>query len=262
MLEPSRDLPIIRIDDKGRTEMNDPVVTEHPLTVYVNGQETVTLLCTPDRLEALVAGHLVSEGLVAAREEIAGLGIGYNGNAAIVKLNRAFEITPAFFQKRRVGTGCAAGPVFTSRADAADCRPVTADCRITGADLHAAMRTFEERCELFRRTGGVHAAALWQNGELVEFAEDIGRHNAVDKVFGACFLAGRDPAGGVLLSSGRLSSEIVVKAVRRNVPVVASRSAPMALAVDIAVRMNLTLAGFVRGRRMNIYTGAHRIEVT
>jgi FdhD protein len=114
--------------------------------------------------------------------------------------------------------------------------------------------------DLFRSTGGAHAAALCEEGRVLVFKEDIGRHNAVDKVFGECLIKGIEADGKILLTSGRISSEILLKAVRRGIAILASRSAPTSLAVQFAEKAGMALVGFVRGRRMNIYSNAYRIE--
>ena len=115
--------------------------------------------------------------------------------------------------------------------------------------------------KLFKSTGGAHAAALCDSDRLLVFKEDIGRHNAVDKAFGECLTNGIETEGKLLLTSGRISSEILLKSVKRGIAILASRSAPTSLAVQFAEKAGLTLVGFVRGKRMNVYSNAQRIKL-
>jgi FdhD protein len=122
------------------------------------------------------------------------------------------------------------------------------------------MKRFQHSSEVFRTTGGAHSAALCREGEIVVFAEDIGRHNAVDKIFGRCLLDSIGTDGGVIVTSGRISSEILLKVGKRNIPILISKSAPTDLGVKLADDLGITLVGFVRGRRMNIYTHSWRVR--
>ncbi|MHC4249206.1 MAG: formate dehydrogenase accessory sulfurtransferase FdhD, partial [Planctomycetota bacterium] len=130
----------------------------------------------------------------------------------------------------------------------------------SAAEVLAAVRDLERRGEIFKSTGCVHAAAAWREGELLAFREDIGRHNAVDKVAGAVARSGGDLRGALIVSTGRLSTEIAAKAVRLGAWGVASRSAPTARAVELAAEFGMLLVGFARGRRLNIYCGAERLR--
>ncbi len=121
------------------------------------------------------------------------------------------------------------------------------------------MKEFQQKSSLFRKTGGVHSCALGTTEEIQVFADDIGRHNAVDKVFGECLLKDISTIDKVLLTSGRVSSEILLKVVKRQVPIIISPAAPTDLATDLAQKLNLTVIGFVRGKRMNVYSAAERV---
>jgi FdhD protein len=121
------------------------------------------------------------------------------------------------------------------------------------------VKEFQHRSQIYRTTGGVHSAVLCDTGNIIVFSEDIGRHNAVDKIFGECILNGITTDDRIIITSGRVSSEIVLKIARRNVPIIVSKSAPTDLGVRLADNLGVTLVGFVRGRRMNVYTHAGRI---
>jgi len=118
----------------------------------------------------------------------------------------------------------------------------------------------QRESELYRATGGVHSAALCDNRALLIFSEDIGRHNAIDKIFGKCLIEGIQTDNRVIITSGRISSEILLKIAKRNIPIIVSRSAPTSLAVKLANKLGITLIGFARGKRINIYTNDWRVQ--
>lgn len=258
-MDRTREMKIVRMSDKGVEERSDLLVREVPLTVMAGGQEIATLLCTPDRPEHLAVGFLLSEGVVSRKEDIADITAGANGTYVDVTLTNDFKVDSSFFQKRLIGSGCGKSLSFYNRQDIADCTPVSDGLTVAFGQVMEWMSLFQKRSELFRETGGVHSAALCSPSESELFAEDIGRHNAVDKLFGQCLMEGIAVSDRVLLTSGRVSSEILIKALRRGLEIVVSRSAPTDLAVGLADKMNLTLVGFARGARMNIYTRSSRI---
>jgi len=136
---------------------------------------------------------------------------------------------------------------------------VKSDLQVNGAEILELMSHFQQRSETYRSTGGVHSAALCDKKNLNVFSEDIGRHNAIDKIFGQCIWEGISTNNQIILTSGRISSEIVIKIARNNVPVLASKSAPTDTAVKLADLLGITLIGFVRGMRMNVYSHHKRI---
>ena len=150
--------------------------------------------------------------------------------------------------------------MFYNILDALDFQGVSADTRVSAQSIIQLTNEVQSMSDLFRSTGGAHAAALCEGDRVLVFKEDIGRHNAVDKVFGECLIKDVETDGKIFLTSGRISSEILLKTVRRGIAIVASRSAPTSLAVQFAEKAGIALVGFVRGRRMNIYSNAYRIE--
>jgi FdhD protein len=138
---------------------------------------------------------------------------------------------------------------------------VESNTRISASQIFSLMREFQHRSEVFKNTGGVHSAALSDGERLLIFAEDIGRHNAIDKIFGECLWENTPTEDRAIITSGRISSEILFKAVKRGVPIIISRSAPTDLAVRTAQDLGITLVGFVRARKMNIYANNWRISL-
>jgi FdhD protein len=143
--------------------------------------------------------------------------------------------------------------------DAQGQRKVESKIEIQTLQVLALVKEFQHRSQIYRTTGGVHSAVLCDTGNIIVFSEDIGRHNAVDKIFGECLLNDIATDDRIIITSGRVSSEIVLKIARRNVPIIVSKSAPTDLGVRLANDLGVTLVGFVRGRRMNVYTHAGRI---
>ena len=248
-----------RITGTSRERVKDVVSCEKPLTIILNGRELVTVLCTPVNLDCLAVGYLVSEGLLHARGNLKKVSLDEKRGVVRVETEDEPEPSADYLGQRLITSGCGGGPSFYRAADVIQPIEFSRETYLKAADIFSAMKDFQKRSDVFRDTGGVHSAAVRNpEGELV-FNEDIGRHNAVDKVFGECFLKEIPLAGCALLSSGRVSSEILIKTARREIPLLASRSAPTDASVSLAERLGITLIGFVRGERMNIYAGAWRV---
>jgi FdhD protein len=237
----------------------DRVVIETPLTIYLNGAELITLLCTPAQMDRLALGFLRSEGFLSSMDELAGLRLRADEGLVEVELKNRSALAEKIYGKRTIASGCGKGTVFFSALDALRSRPVAGNITVRAAQALALMQSMQDRAHLFKATGGVHGAALADPERILFFCEDIGRHNAVDKIAGECLLQGISLEDKILLSSGRLSSEILLKAAKLRLPVLISRAAPTSLSVELAESFNITLVGFARGRRMNIYAHPWRI---
>jgi FdhD protein len=250
---------IYRIDRDSKQAGEDIVVKELPLTIVLNGRELVTLLCSPANLKYLAIGFLLSEGLLHSRNDIKS--IIDDEQRGMVRVETVTDLNGEEEQvfKRIITPGCGRGAVFYSAADAVGMNGVKSDFQANGTEILGLMSQFQHRSETYRATGGVHSAALCDNKNLNVFSEDIGRHNAIDKIFGQCIWEGISTHNQIILTSGRISSEIVIKIARNNVPVLASKSAPTNSAVKLADLLGITLIGFVRGTRMNVYSHHQRV---
>lgn len=250
---------IYRVNRDSKQAGEDIVVKELPLTILLNGRELVTLLCSPANLKYLAIGFLLSEGLLHSRNDIKR--IIADGKRGIVRVETVTDLNGEEEQvfKRIITPGCGRGAAFYSAADAVGMNEVKSDLQVNGAEILELMSHFQQRSETYRSTGGVHSAALCDKKNLNVFSEDIGRHNAIDKIFGQCIWEGISTNNQIILTSGRISSEIVIKIARNNVPVLASKSAPTDTAVKLADLLGITLIGFVRGMRMNVYSHHQRI---
>lgn len=255
----TRKVQIQRYDIEGLKEVEDIVVREYPLTIFLNDEELVTLLCSPKALEYLVYGFLISEGIIQSKKEISKFKVDEEKGVVDVYTSEQKDMSSYFTGKRMMTTGCGRGTVFYNVHDVISCRPVGEGLRISGRMLLNLMREFSTASETFQETGGVHSAALCDGEKLLVYHEDVGRHNALDKVLGEAFLKDISFTDKLILTSGRISSEMLTKAAKRGISMVVSRSAPMDLALRIGEEMNITIVGFVRGNRMNVYTGSSRI---
>jgi len=233
--------------------LDDDVVREFPLTLFVNSEETDTLLCSPEDMDVLVLGHLKSEGLIKDSSDIKSLIIDSEKGLADIETVHSID---RIFKRRYITSGCASSAMFYDVMDAVTLRyKKTKSVRVDGALIPKNLMTFYEKSTVFKQTGGVHMAALFSGSKLICFYEDIGRHNAVDKVIGHILKNNIDAHEMMLFISGRISSEMVLKCIKSDVGILVSKSAPMDLAVKFARNYNMVLVGFARGNRFNIYSG-------
>ena len=248
---------IIRIKENSKETVKDVVVEEVPLTIMVGEKELVTLLCTPSDLKDLATGFLFTSGIIKKGEDIKSIIIDQeHWIANIVLVNPDIEEKLVF--KRLFTSGCGRGTLFYSAADIIHRKKIVSDFRVAPARLRSLMLNFQKSSYLFLKTGGAHSAALAGTEDILIFKEDIGRHNAIDKVIG-CALVSVGFKDKILISSGRISSEILFKAQKTRIPLLISQSAPTNQAVKLARDMGLTLVGFARGSRMNVYSAEERI---
>jgi FdhD protein len=271
----------ISLDASEPTERADHLAAEEPLGIRIDGQAVSLTMRTPGDDIDLTAGFLVSEGIIASAADIVSIRIcdgqqcGHDhraiddgrdeevGNIADVALRPGLSVLPGL--RRSFLTSSACG--VCGKASIEDLHvPGRFDLfqdrvQVTAAVLAGLPDALRDAQRVFDRTGGLHAAGLFTaDGELLIVREDVGRHNAVDKVVGWALQAGRLPlAGCVLLVSGRASFELVQKAVLAGIPVLAAVSAPSSLAAELAADAGLTLVGFLRGQSMNVYSGAERV---
>jgi FdhD protein len=259
MTEETSIASVYRVTEKERVKQDDVVVAEFPLTIIFNNEELATMLCSPSKLKYLAIGFLASEGLIKNKDDIEKVLL--NEERGSVRVNTAKDpvMGSDMVFKRFITSGCGKGTMLYSFADAMNQEAVDSEMAIPSSRIFELMKEFQDRSQIFKNTGGVHSAALADSEGIIIFAEDIGRHNAVDKVFGECLWEGISTQDKILLTSGRVSSEILFKIAKRNVPIMVSRSAPTDLAIRAANDLGITLIGFVRGKRMNIYTNDQRV---
>lgn len=247
---------IRHINDGVVEDKMDAVTEEVPLTIEVNGAELATLLCSPRDLKNLVIGFLFTSGFIEDEAQVTSLTIDEERWKAYVKTAMTFP--PEVLFKRIYTSGCGKGILFHSPMDLMQRIRIPDGFTVDAVMIPALMREFLTSSGEYRQTGGVHSCALVNRGEMI-IRDDIGRHNALDKVIGEGLHKRMDLKDYMIFTSGRISSEIISKALRSGAPLLASAGAPTNQAVKLARDANLSLLGFVRGKRMNIYSGEHRI---
>jgi FdhD protein len=255
-----RKINIVRFDRGTQIPREDWVAKEFPLTIMLNGQELATLLCSPKDLKYLAAGFLFSEGFIETKEEITGMTLDQDRGVVSVEVREDKKLAQKSFLKRVITTGCGRAIAFYNPADIDGVQEVDSDVRLLSLDVFNLTQEFQRRSEVYRATGGVHSAALCDTEHILIFEEDIGRHNAVDKIFGKCLLEDIPTSDRIVITSGRISSEILFKVAKRRIPVIISKSAPTDLGVIVAQDLRITLIGFTRGKRMNVYAGEWRVQ--
>jgi len=251
--------PILKFTEGGSSSIEDEVVRESPLTIILNNQELATLLCSPTNLRYLAIGFLFSEGLLNSKEEIKKIIVDDRRGVVRVETAGGEELAREALFKRFITAGCGRGASFYSATDVQGQVKVESRVEISTLEVLTLVNEFQQRSRIYRATGGVHSAALCDVKNILMFSEDIGRHNAIDKIFGECILNDIATEDHIIITSGRVSSEILLKVARRNVPIIISKSAPTNLGLRLAADLGVTVVGFVRGRRMNVYTHAGRI---
>lgn len=234
---------VVRFEQGVRKEVCDEIPSEARADLELNGEKVATFCCSPRDLEELGVGNLVSSGFLHARKELHSVQV-LSDCDIIIDVRAAAKPWQESVGFRTQGAGRPGGPVFSAEV------------------LLSTMQALLVRGELFRRTGGTHFAAIidsGQGGASETFFEDIGRYNAIDKAVGGAFLAGVDLGRAALAASCRVSSDVVRKAAGAGIPVIISRAGPTAEAVALARRAGVTLVGFARERRMNIYAHESRV---
>jgi len=249
----------LKFTEGGSSNIEDEVVRESPLTIILNNQELATLLCSPTNLRYLAIGFLFSEGLLKSKDEIKKITVDDRRGVVWVETVGGEELASDALFKRFITSGCGRGASFYSGTDVQGQVKVESGVEISTLEVLDLVNEFQQRSRIYRATGGVHSAALCDMKNILVFSEDIGRHNAIDKIFGECILNDIATEDHIIITSGRVSSEILLKVAKRNVPIIVSKSAPTNLGVRLAADLGVTLVGFVRGRSMNVYTHAGRL---
>jgi len=258
---------VTRIDvGSNRSEQKtDYVAEERPLHLFLNQTHYVTILCFPTLMRELAVGYLLSEGLLTSVDEISEITFRRAGECQVrlksgVDANKRIAASQPF--SRLVLTACGSPDYWplSKLVDRLGLHKLPFNFKVRATVISESVKNLNALAEAFRRTGGVHIAALYSAyGDLIACAEDVGRHNAVDKVIGVCALKKFDLSRYFLASSGRLTGDIVLKAARMRIPIVASLAAAVNSGIEVARQTRVTLIGFVRGQRMNVFTYPERV---
>jgi len=239
--------------DATRRPVRGVVPAERVVTLYTNGQPLVSITCTPTYLKELALGFLFNEGLIEGWDDVAVVEVCGGGKCVDVWLEHDIELSPL----RVITSGCSGGTTFDSMASTQ--RRIESEQRVTPRQVTQLMGELSHQAALYHRSGGVHTAALSDGERLTCVMEDVGRHNALDKLAGKCLRERGQTDSYILLTSGRVSSEMVQKAARMEIPIVISRTSPTSLSVQLAEAWGVTLIGYTRRRSFRVYTGEERV---
>ena len=260
-------LPVLKINEEHLKHTEDEVVVEEPLEIRVNGESMSVTMRTPGNDFDLAVGLLLTEGIIRSRDEVGTIAYCPDEdqpelknvvNVGLIDAGRKIESSRRLWSNSSCGL-CGKATLESIRQV---CPPVTSAITVARDVLYSLPSRLRASQANFERTGGIHAVALFDvRGSLLLLREDIGRHNAVDKVLGAAVMNGLAPAEMVMMVSGRLGFEIAQKALVVGIPVVASVSAPSNLAIELANEFGMTAIGFLRGHSMNVYSHPERVTV-
>jgi len=264
----SRDVTVVRLQGAARRELGDHVAEEEPLEIQVQGVPVAVVMRTPGHDEDLARGFLITERVVERLEDVRRIRhcdtvVDPEAEDNVIQVTLEENVDLDLERLRRnlyASSSCGVCGKATIENAMATAPPLEDDVRVNSATFYSLPALLRAAQPTFDRTGGLHAAGLFSPaGELLCLREDVGRHNAVDKIVGWAVAAGQALTGHVLLVSGRVGFEIVQKALAARIPIVAGISAPTSLAVRLAAASDITLVGFLRGASMNVYAGAERV---
>ena len=252
---------IVRYQSGKLYETKDSYATEFPLTIMVNNEEFATVICSPNHLKELTIGFLASEGAIYKLAEVDSVEHDDSKGFAHVQLNKLLSDRFQYSTKRMVASCCGKSREFYFQNDAAVAKTSMSHIRLHPEQILTMMDNLQSASEVFKQTGGLHNAAISDGNDFFEHRQDIGRHNALDKLYGYCLQQHIPVRDKVLIFSGRISSEILIKAAKIGVGVILSKSAPTTLAVQLAQDLNITAVGFIRDGNFNVYSHPERIEM-
>jgi FdhD protein len=254
---------ITAVNEKGET-LPISIAGEHPLTLYVDKREIVTLMTLGAWPEMLTLGYLRNQRLVESLEEIVSVQVDWDVNAVAVTTRHGLDDLDGRMKKRTVTTGCGQGTIFGELMETIENIHLPTEARLDQERLYALTQDVRQLQSVYKQAGSVHGCALARNGtdgiEVLMFVEDVGRHNAVDSIAGKMWLDDMDGGDKVFFTTGRLTSEMVIKTAQMGIPFLVSRSGLTQMGWEIARQTGITAIGRVQGRHYLVYTGAERFS--
>ena len=250
----------IKVFDEYKNERSFPITGELPLTIYMDKQEIVTLMTLGHYPEALVIGYLRNQGIINHLSQLKSVHVDWSVNAAAVTTNN-LNITQLEnkLKHRVVTSGCGQGTTFGGIMDELKEKKVRKH-KIKQSTIYSLLKKLHDKNEIYRKSGAVHGCALCNNNEILDFVEDVGRHNAVDAIAGHMWLNELEGYEKIFYTTGRLTSEMVIKVAQMNISVLLSRSGITEMGLNVAKETNVTLLGRAKGRHFLIYNGKENIE--
>jgi FdhD protein len=245
------------IDHEGKA-IETSVVTERPLTLFLNGREIVTMMTIGDHPDYLAVGYLLNQNMLGPEDRIIGVDYDEEVETVVVRTDRETDFEDKL-KKKTLTSGCAQGTVFGDLMEKFEEVRLDPDAVLRTSWLYALTRKINTAPSLYLAAGAIHGCVLCEEDQPLVYMEDVGRHNAVDKIAGYMHLNRISPAGKIFYTTGRLTSEMVIKTVQMGIPILISRSGFTAWGVELARQAGLTLIGRAKGRRFVALSGGERI---
>ena len=258
MLDPRKPIQYIQFDTTDEKQIDSSTIVEAPVSLTINGEVWVSLMCTPVHLEALAVGFLFNEGVINSMADVADVRVCEHGDNVDIWLTH----TPEKPTKWTRTSGCSGGMTAVDSIQRPRSGPGGGEVVLSANQIGRLVEMLFESQELYRETGGVHTSALSDGERIILSAEDIGRHNTLDKIAGLCLMQNILPDQRVLITTGRISSEMLQKAVRFGARILISRTSPSSLSIELAEAWGITLIGYARRNRFNLYAHPERIPRT
>jgi len=258
MITPQKAIHYERYEFKKWEPHDAETIVEAPVSLTVNGQVWLTFMCTPVNLEALAVGFLYNEGILESMNEVEDVRVCEHGDNVDVWLNRTIEQPKSW----RRTSGCTGGVTAVDLLARPNVSFNGEQPKVPPEAIGHLVELLFESQELYRETGGVHTSALSDGEKILLSAEDIGRHNTLDKIAGLCLMDNIWPQTRILITTGRISSEMLQKAARLEAPILISRTSPSSLSIEMAERYGITLIGYARTHRFNVYSNSQRVGMS
>jgi FdhD protein len=255
MIEPRKPIRYFQVDFRKNEEVDSNTIVEFPVSLTVNGEVWTTFMCTPVHLEELMVGFLFNEGVIDSKNEVLDVRICEHGDNVDVWLAHA-ALKPDSWTRT---SGCTGGVTAVASIERPQPVSVSDEFNLSPGQINHLVEMLFEAQELYRETGGVHTSILSDGDRVILSAEDIGRHNTLDKIAGLCLMENIWPEKRILITTGRISSEMLQKAVRMGAKVITSRTSPSSLSIELAEAWGVTLIGYARRNRFNLYAAPERI---
>jgi FdhD protein len=257
MITPQKAIHYQRYEFKKWKPHDAETIVESPVSLTVNGEVWLTFMCTPVSLEAMAVGFLYNEGIVESMDEVEDVRVCEHGDNVDVWLNRSVEQPTSW----RRTSGCTGGVTAVDMLARPDVSFRGDQFKVPPDAIGQIVEMLFASQELYRETGGVHTSALSDGEKIIFAAEDIGRHNTLDKIAGLCLINNVWPVTRILITTGRISSEMLQKAARIQAPILISRTSPSSLSIEMAERYGITLIGYARRNRFNVYSNSQRVGI-
>jgi FdhD protein len=255
MIPPQKSIHYERYEFKKWKRFDAETIVETPVSLTVNGQVWLTFMCTPVNLEAMSLGFLYNEGMIESMEEVEDIRVCEHGDNVDVWLSHGVEQP----QSWRRTSGCTGGVTAVDALARVEVSFDGEQPRVPPEAVGQLVESLFQSQSLYRETGGVHTSALSNGEKILLVAEDIGRHNTLDKIAGLCLMNHIWPETRILITTGRISSEMLQKAARLKAPILISRTSPSSLSIEMAEHYGITLVGYARRDRFNVYSNSQRI---